>query len=442
MAFGKAEAQTEVIEINDVEKHQTIVKTDERIPWWTSCKQSPRAVASCLYFLFTCIMWGYDGLAGAIVLSIPRWRQDYGYLYEGQWVVSANWQLAFTSASLIGLMGGGLATGLIAKRFGQKLCVAGAYALTVGGVFCQWFSPGNMPLFFAGKLLTGIPLGIFLTIAPTYCSDVAPPALRGALVAAVNFSIAFGQLLGYAVMRETQSKPGPESYLIMYAVQWGFAGVGLLLLPLVPESPFRLLGRGKIEAAQASIRKLYGSEYVDTKLNEIRAILQRDSEAAQEAGSFRDCFNRHNRLRTLIVLSVFFFQANSGVTWVVGYMGYFMQLSGMQGMEVFDATVGIAGVMVIGNMASWFLIERLGRRKLIFSGEFADTCWNISNMILRSGMLHSFAACHWRLGLIHRKGKSCRTYSSCLHGFLGIFVPSFHRLCWVSRLHVKVAAAF
>lgn len=63
--------------------------------------------------------------------------------------------------------------------------MAAAYILTTGGVFLQWYSPGHLPMLFGGKLLTGIPLGIFLTTAPTYCSEVAP-ALRGAMIAAVN----------------------------------------------------------------------------------------------------------------------------------------------------------------------------------------------------------------------------------------------------------------
>jgi hypothetical protein len=54
-------------------------------------------------------------------------------------------------------------------------------------------------------------------------------------------------------------------------------------------------------------------------------------------------------------------------------MGYFMQLSGMQGASVFDATVGVAGVMAIGNIASWPLLEYAGRRPTIFWGESLHT---------------------------------------------------------------------
>ncbi|KAK7182677.1 putative sugar transporter [Paraphaeosphaeria sporulosa] len=338
-----------------------------------SISRFPKAIACCCYMLFICIMWGYDGMAGSIVLSIPRFRQDYGYIYAGDYVVSAEWQMGFTSASLFGIIFGGFVTGLAAPRIGQRACILGAYVLTIAGVFAQWFSPGDLPLFFAGKLLTGLPLGVFLTVAPIYCSEVAPPALRGAMISAVNFAIVIGQLLGYGVMRETQAIDSPMSYRIMYAVQWGFAGVGILLLPLVSESPMRLIMRGKEDEARSAIRRL---EPVDTdveeKMEEIRNVLAHNTAAAPSETSglatVKECFNTKNRLRTTISLSVFFLQASSGVSWVVAYMGYFLQLSGMEGTSVFDATVGIAGAMAFGTMASWWAVERIGRRWTILGG--------------------------------------------------------------------------
>ena len=131
----------------------------------------------------------------------------------------------------------------------------------------------------------------------------------------------------------------------------------------------RLVARGKINAARKSISKLHSSADVDSKMREIEAVLTHNADIAAKSGSFKDCFNAKNRLRTLIAMSVFFFQANSGVAWVVGYMGYFMQLSGMQGQAVFNTTVGIAGLMAVGNMVGWILVEKLGRRYTIFYGK-------------------------------------------------------------------------
>jgi hypothetical protein len=53
---------------------------------------------------FICVMFGYDSLAGNIVISITQFRIDFGYPYVGDYVVSADWQLAFqvnTSSSTV-----------------------------------------------------------------------------------------------------------------------------------------------------------------------------------------------------------------------------------------------------------------------------------------------------------------------------------------------------
>ncbi|KAL4879542.1 general substrate transporter [Aspergillus karnatakaensis] len=335
---------------------------------WETVKRHPIAMACCCYMLFTCIMWGYDGLASGVVLSLPQWRRGYGYLYHGQYVIAAKWQLAFTAVSMVGLVVGCALTGLIANRWGQKICIFVGHIITVGGVFCQWFSVGNMSMFLVGKLLTGVPLGVFVTTAPVYCAEVAPQRLRGIMVAAVNFSIVTGQVMGYGIMRETQKiMQGPNSYRILFAVQWGFAAVGLLFLYFIPESPTRLVARGKVEAARRSIQTLYSpTTEVDQLIEQIRLNLTATAE--ESAGSVKDLFNRANRIRTLVAVSVFFIQACSGISWILGYMGYFMQLGGLEGDLVFDISLGITGAMAVGNMASWLFVDRMGRRGLILSG--------------------------------------------------------------------------
>ncbi|KIW13987.1 hypothetical protein PV08_06768 [Exophiala spinifera] len=376
------------------------VKVDEKISWWTSLRQNPKAFGWCCYMLFTCIMWGYDGLASAIVLSIPKFREDYGRLWHGQYVVSANWQLAFTAASMIGLMLGGICSGLSMKHVGQRWAMAVGYVFTTAGVFLQWYSPGHLAMLFGGKLLTGIPLGVFLTTAPVYCSEVAPPSLRGAMIAAVNWSIVIGQLLSYGVMRQTQSRDDSMSYRIMFAVQWGFAGVGAALLPFCPESPMRLLARHKLEDAKTSIARLYNSDVVDSKVAEIQALLAHEAGLAANAGTWLDCFKGTNRLRTLIACSVFFLQANSGVSWVVGYMGYFMQLGGMKPKTSFDLNVGVTGLMAVGCMCGWVFVEKIGRRLTILIGLIACTVCLLVIGILTQFIDHGSTIVYTQVGFM------------------------------------------
>ena len=69
-----------------------------------------------------------------------------------------------------------------------------------GGVFGEVFSI-TRPAFLVGKLILGIGLGFYLTVAPLYASELAPIALRGIVTAGVNFAIVIGQLLSNAVIK-------------------------------------------------------------------------------------------------------------------------------------------------------------------------------------------------------------------------------------------------
>lgn len=55
-----------------------------------------------MYMFFICVTWGFDGLAGAIVLAIAAFREDFGRPYAGDYVVDANWQLGWMGATIFG----------------------------------------------------------------------------------------------------------------------------------------------------------------------------------------------------------------------------------------------------------------------------------------------------------------------------------------------------
>ena len=112
--------------------------------------------------------------------------------------------------------------------------MAVAFLVSIGGVALQYYS--HTPAeFFGGKILTGVPLGAFTTVAPAYASEMAPLSIRGAITAGMNFAIVLGQLIGYGVMRESSMKPDSRQYKTLFAAQWGFAAVGVIILPFFPE---------------------------------------------------------------------------------------------------------------------------------------------------------------------------------------------------------------
>ncbi|KAH8666500.1 general substrate transporter [Xylariales sp. PMI_506] len=325
-------------------------------------KTNIKPLAWCIYMFFVCIGWGFDGLAGGVVTSIAQFRQDFGYLYEGAYVVSADWQLGFTAATLFGLVFGGIVTGFAANIWGRQICIGVGYLVSIAGVFLQVFAKTDAQ-FFGGKVLTGVPLGCFTTLAPTYASEMAPLPIRGAITAGMNFAIVLGQLIGYGVMRQASFYTGALTYKVLFATQWGFAVVGLMFLPFLPESPYWLISHGNPEKARANLVKLHDADYdVDGDLASIREALARQNQDNESQGTMAECFNKDNWKRTMVATSTFFIQNCCGSSWVIGYMAYFMELAGMSSENAFSTTVGLSGVMVVGNMSGWFFVEKFGRR--------------------------------------------------------------------------------
>ncbi|KAM0335576.1 hypothetical protein ACHAQA_000624 [Verticillium albo-atrum] len=331
-------------------------------------KENWKSLLWCGYMFFVCIMYGYDALAGSVVISIEQFRKDFGFRYGDEYVVGADWQLGFQAAFFAGLILGGFAVGPVVGRYGRKKTIAAAYIINIAGVFLQYFC--TTPAQFLGsKLLTGFPLGTFATIAPTYASEMSPLAIRGAITGGMNLAIVLGNTIGYGVLREAGTYSGKATYRILFAVQWGFVGVSLAILPFLPESPFWYIAHDREDKAREVLAKLHDSSFdADGRIAEIRSAMHQEHEAQQTQGSFKDCFNKKNWKRTSVAMMAFVIQNFSGMGWIVGYMSYFLQLAGMSAAKSFDLTVGISGIMVVGNLCSWFLVEYFGRRGTMLYG--------------------------------------------------------------------------
>lgn len=65
-------------------------------------KEHWKSIAWCLYMFFTCVMYGFDSLAGGVVVGIVEFRKDFGHPFAGDYVIDADWQLGFQAATLGG----------------------------------------------------------------------------------------------------------------------------------------------------------------------------------------------------------------------------------------------------------------------------------------------------------------------------------------------------
>lgn len=226
--------------------------------------------------------------------------------------------------------------------FGRKLTFTVCVVLTAAIVFIQFFAR-SLPLLLVGELLGGLVLGMYVVIAPAYASEVCPTALRGHLTSYVNLCFVMGQLLANGVTAGTSKLENHWAYSLPFSLQWFWILIILPGLLFVPESPWWLVRKDRMDEAENSLRRL-ASQKVNIAAS-LAFIVETDRlEQELESGStYWDCLKGVNLRRTEISVGVYCTQVLSGI-YLINYGTYFFQQAGLPTDKAFDMAIGFLGV--------------------------------------------------------------------------------------------------
>jgi MFS family permease len=126
-----------------------------------------------------------------------------------------------------------------------------------------------------GRLIAGIGIGFVSAVIILYMSEIAPKAVRGAIVSGYQFCITIGLLLAAIVDNGTKDPMDSGSYRIAMSMQWLFSIVLATGLFFLPDSPHWYVKRNRLDDAARSLSILRGqpanSEYVQDEPAELVA---------------------------------------------------------------------------------------------------------------------------------------------------------------------------
>lgn len=284
---------------------------------------------------------------------------------QALWGLSPAWHGVAMASALYGTVVGSLIGGWPTDRFGRKATLLWIGVLYFIGAAGSALAP-NVATFIAARAIGGLGIGISTVAAPLYISEIAPPKARGRLAGMFQFNIVFGILIAF-VSNALLSGVGENAWRWMLGVAAFPSLLYTLLCFGLPESPRWLLGRGGDRARGLSVLRRIEPEAsqaeIESWANEIAS--------ASSAGNASERFWTM-RLRKPILLAILiaFFNQLSGVNAILYFAPRIFELTGLGAKAALLQSVGIGITNLIFTFVGLWLIDRLGRRTLLFIGSF------------------------------------------------------------------------
>ncbi|KAK6209919.1 maltose permease [Colletotrichum tabaci] len=346
---------------------------EDKPPGFAELYRNKRVLSWCLLIFILPINFGYELSLVGNILAIPAFLDRFGTTTaSGVREISTHNQQVLNASTTIGIFLAAYGTGFISDIIGRRKVVILGCVLCIGGIFVQGFATSVMMLF-GGKLISTVGYGLGHSLGPVYVAEIAPDRLRGVCLILINTMIVIGQwscaLVGYGGSMIRSDWGWRIPVLVQLVPPFLMLVLGGILLP---ESPSWLLMKGRREDAGRSLRKFNGPKHnVEESLAIMEATLEKERQLSEGGASYLECFKGTNLRRTTIVCMVYLTQQFVGANFVAGYLAYFFTIAGV------GNPIGIAqvcySIQLFGNICSWFLVERCGRRPLIVWGTVVMT---------------------------------------------------------------------
>ncbi|EKD78085.1 MAG: hypothetical protein ACD_42C00046G0002 [uncultured bacterium] len=262
------------------------------------------------------------------------------------------------SASLVGAIVGALFSGKAADYFGRKRLLMCAALIFIVGTVSSAYSADAVELVIS-RLVLGLAIGISSFTAPLYISEISPAQFRGALVSLNQLAVTIGIFVSYFVDEYFSKTADWHGMFMMGVIPAVLLFIGLIFLPY---SPRWLCAKKQFNKALQVLKRIRHSAHVAAELKEIQDSVAQD-------GDWHGLLKKWLRPAIWIGIGLGFFQQFTGINTVIYYAPTIFQLSGFSGDSVaIMATMGVGAVNVLATIVAIPLIDRVGRKPLLYVG--------------------------------------------------------------------------
>jgi len=274
---------------------------------------------------------------------------------------------------LLGCALGALAAGPLADKFGRRAIMIVTAIIFAVSAFGSGIADSSAEFIFY-RLFGGLGIGAASVLAPAYIAEVAPASLRGRLATLQQLAIVLGLFAAFLSNYLIANAAGGAEGILMFdlaAWRWMFwaelvpAGLFLIGVLFIPESPRYLVAQGKLKHAKTVFNKISNDD-ADTQISDVKQSLQSDKKP-----SIRDLFidgskKVHPIVWVGVALSVF--QQFVGINVVFYYGSELWQAAGFDESQSLFINVLAGTTNILSTFIAIALVDKVGRKPLLLVG--------------------------------------------------------------------------
>ncbi len=283
---------------------------------------------------------------------------------QALWGLGAGQHGLAMSMALWGTVLGSFVGGWPTDKFGRKLTLLSIGVLYfVSAVWSGLASDVNG--FMIARFIGGLGVGISTVTAPLYISEIAPPERRGRLAGLFQLNIVFGILVAFLSNWLINRFVSVDAWRWMLGIEAVPALVYTLFCFSLPESPRWLIGKRKDRDAGIRVLRMIDAEATEDEIAAKADEIAASTEVTESAASL---WSNQLRIPVLLAFFVAFFNQLSGINAILYFAPRIFKLAGLGEEAALLNSIGIGVTNLLFTLVGLYLIDRLGRRTLLYIG--------------------------------------------------------------------------
>ena len=223
------------------------------------------------------------------------------------------------------------------------------------------------------RFIGGLGVGASSVAAPTYISEISGSKDRGKLVALYQFMIVFGILIAFISNYLLEGIGGENDWRYMLGIEAVPAIFYSIMVLGVSESPRWLVLKKKASDEALKVLKIINPDNAEAELKAIELDIE-------PKGKHKGLFSKKYSKPIMLAFFLAFFNQLSGINFILYYAPELLDTAGIK--DALLSSISIGGINLIFTMLGMFLIDRLGRKTLMYIGSIgyiiglSGTAWS------------------------------------------------------------------